>query len=49
MTTHRALPPGTLIAEALGRMVRDAGLHVLGCSDTLAALLDKMRRCRRRW
>jgi DNA-binding NarL/FixJ family response regulator len=38
--------PGTLIAEALGRLVRDAGLHVVGCYDSLGALLEKMRRCR---
>jgi DNA-binding NarL/FixJ family response regulator len=38
--------PGTLIAEALGRTVREAGLHVVGCYGTLPALLDKMRRCR---
>jgi len=38
--------PGVLVAEALGRLVRDAGLHVVGCYGTLDALLEKMRRCR---
>jgi DNA-binding NarL/FixJ family response regulator len=38
--------PGMLIAEALGRLVRDAGLHVVGCYPTLSALLEKIRRCR---
>jgi two-component system, NarL family, response regulator DesR len=38
--------PGTLMAEALGRLVREAGLHVVGCYGTLGALLEKIRRCR---
>jgi DNA-binding NarL/FixJ family response regulator len=49
---RRSLPtaalaaPGTLIAESLGRTVRGAGLHVVGCYGNLDALLEKMRRCR---
>jgi DNA-binding NarL/FixJ family response regulator len=38
--------PGMLIAEALGRLVRDAGLHVVGCYPTLSALLEKIRQRR---
>lgn len=38
--------PGMLIAEALARALRDADLHVVGCYVRLAALLDKVRRCR---
>ena len=38
--------PGMLIAEALGRLVREAGLHVVGCYATLAALVEKIQRCR---
>jgi DNA-binding NarL/FixJ family response regulator len=54
-STHdRPLPtaalaaPGMLVAEALGRLVRDGGLHVVGCYGTLDALLEKVRRCRPR-
>ena len=46
LPTAALAAPGMLIAEALGRMVRDAGLHVVGCYGTLDALLDKMHRCR---
>jgi DNA-binding NarL/FixJ family response regulator len=46
LPTAALAAPGMLIAEALGRTVRDAGLHVVGCYGTLAALLEKMRRCR---
>jgi DNA-binding NarL/FixJ family response regulator len=46
LPTAALAAPGTLIAEALGRLVRDAGLHVVGCYGTLDALLEKMRRCR---
>ena len=46
LPTAALAAPGTLIAEALGRLVRDAGLHVVGCYGTLGALLEKMRRCR---
>ena len=46
-TADRGLAaPGRLIAESLGRTVRDAGLHVVGCYGNLDALLEKMRRCR---
>lgn len=38
--------PGMLIAEALARALRDAELHVVGCYVRLAALLDKIQRCR---
>jgi two-component system response regulator DesR len=38
--------PGVLMAEALGRVLREAGMHVVGCYGTLAALLEKVRRCR---
>jgi two-component system, NarL family, response regulator DesR len=38
--------PGVLLAEAVGRMLRDAGMHVVGCYGTLDALLEKVRRCR---
>jgi two-component system response regulator DesR len=38
--------PGILMAEALGRVLREAGMHVVGCYGTLPALLEKMRRCR---
>src|SRR4051812_41950591 len=37
---------GTLMAEALGRAFRGAGLHVVGSYATLAALVEKVRRCR---
>lgn len=46
LPTAALAAPGTLIAEALGRTVRDAGLHVVGCYGTLGALLEKMHRCR---
>jgi two-component system NarL family response regulator len=46
LPTAALAAPGTLIAEALGRLVRDAGLHVVGCYGTLGALVEKMRRCR---
>lgn len=38
--------PGTLMAEALARLLRDHRLHVVGCYTDRAALLDKIRRCR---
>jgi DNA-binding NarL/FixJ family response regulator len=38
--------PGILMAEALGRVLREAGMHVVGCYGTLAALTDKVRRFR---
>jgi DNA-binding NarL/FixJ family response regulator len=38
--------PGVLMAEALGRVLREAGMHVVGCYGTLPALLEKVRRCR---
>jgi DNA-binding NarL/FixJ family response regulator len=38
--------PGVLMAEAFGRVLREAGMHVVGCYGTLSALLDKVRRCR---
>jgi two-component system, NarL family, response regulator DesR len=38
--------PGMLMAEALGRVLRDAGLRVVGCYGTLPTLLEKVRRCR---
>jgi DNA-binding NarL/FixJ family response regulator len=38
--------PGMLMAEALGRVLREAGMHVVGCYGTLCALLEKVRRCR---
>jgi DNA-binding NarL/FixJ family response regulator len=38
--------PGVLMAEAFGRVLREAGMHVVGCCGTLPALLDKVRRCR---
>jgi DNA-binding NarL/FixJ family response regulator len=38
--------PGILMAEALGRVLREAGMHVVGCYGTLPALLEKVRRCR---
>jgi two-component system response regulator DesR len=38
--------PGVLMAEALGRVLRDAGLRVVGCCGTLPTLLEKVRRCR---
>ena len=38
--------PGMLMAEALGRVLREAGMHVVGCYGTLPALLEKVRRCR---
>jgi DNA-binding NarL/FixJ family response regulator len=38
--------PGILMAEALGRVLRGAGMHVVGCYGTLPALLEKVRRCR---
>ena len=34
-----------LMAEALGRVLREAGMHVVGCYGTLSSLLDKVRRC----
>lgn len=37
--------PGMLMAEALGRVLREAGMHVVGCYGTLSSLLDKVRRC----
>jgi DNA-binding NarL/FixJ family response regulator len=46
LPTAALAAPGMLIAEALGRVVRDAGLHVVGCYATLATLLEKMDRCR---
>src|SRR3954468_11625513 len=46
MPTAALAAPGMLIAESLGRTVRDAGLHVVGCYGNLDALLEKMRRCR---
>ena len=46
LPTAALAAPGMLIAEALGRTVRDAGLHVVGCYGTLGGLLEKMRRCR---
>jgi two-component system response regulator NreC len=44
-TTIALAVPGMLIAEALARMLRDAGLHVVGCYTTSAAVLEKARRC----
>jgi DNA-binding NarL/FixJ family response regulator len=38
--------PGILMAEALGRALRDSGLYVVGAYATLAALLEKVHRCR---
>jgi two-component system, NarL family, response regulator DesR len=38
--------PGVLMAEALGRALREAGMHVVGCYGTLSALLEKVHRCR---
>jgi DNA-binding NarL/FixJ family response regulator len=38
--------PGVLMAEAFGRVLREAGMHVVGCYGTLPTLLDKVRRCR---
>ena len=38
--------PGMLIAQALGRALRDAELHVVGCYVRLAALIEKIERCR---
>jgi two-component system, NarL family, response regulator DesR len=38
--------PGVLMAEALGRALREAGMHVVGCYGTLTALLEKVQRCR---
>jgi two-component system, NarL family, response regulator DesR len=38
--------PWILMAEALGRVLREAGMHVVGCYGTLPALLEKVRRCR---
>ena len=38
--------PGMLMAEALGRVLREAGMHVVGCYGSLPALLEKVRRCR---
>jgi DNA-binding NarL/FixJ family response regulator len=46
LPTAALAAPGLLVAEALGRTVRDAGLHVVGCYGTLGPLLEKMRRCR---
>jgi DNA-binding NarL/FixJ family response regulator len=37
--------PGVLMAEALGRVLREAGMHVVGCYGTLSGLLEKIRRC----
>jgi two-component system response regulator DesR len=37
--------PGILMAEALGRVLREAGMHVVGCYGTLAALKEKVSRC----
>ena len=38
--------PGMLIAEALARLLREHDLHVVGYYSTLAALLEKIRRCK---
>jgi DNA-binding NarL/FixJ family response regulator len=38
--------PETLVAESLARVLREAGFLVLGCYETPAALLEKIRRCR---
>src|SRR3954466_9775125 len=38
--------PETLVGEALARVLREAGFLVLGCYETPAALLEKIRRCR---
>ena len=34
------------MAEALGRALREAGMHVVGCYGTLSGLLEKVHRCR---
>jgi DNA-binding NarL/FixJ family response regulator len=46
LPTAAVAVPGILLAEALGRLVPEAGLHVVGCYGTLGALLEKIRRCR---
>ena len=38
--------PGVLMAEALGRALREAGMPVVGCYGTLSGLLEKVHRCR---
>jgi DNA-binding NarL/FixJ family response regulator len=37
---------GALIAEAFGRVLNDADLHVTACYGTLQPLVDKVGRCR---
>jgi two-component system, NarL family, response regulator DesR len=37
--------PGILMAEALGRVLREAGLRVVGCYGTLPMLIEKVNRC----
>jgi len=46
LPTAAVAAPGALMAEGLGRLVRDAGLHVVGCHGTLDALLEQIRRSR---
>jgi DNA-binding NarL/FixJ family response regulator len=46
LPTVAVAAPGMLIAEALARAFRDADLHVVGCFVRLAALIDKIERCR---
>jgi DNA-binding NarL/FixJ family response regulator len=46
LPTLAVAAPGMLIAEALARALRDADLHVVGCHVRLAALIDKIQRCR---
>jgi DNA-binding NarL/FixJ family response regulator len=38
--------PALLMVESLARALRDCDLHVVGCHVRLAALLEKVRRCR---
>jgi DNA-binding NarL/FixJ family response regulator len=44
-TTIALATPGMLIAEALARLLREHGLHIVGCYTTPAAVLDKVGRC----
>ena len=44
VTTVAVALPGLLIAEAFAQVLRDHELHVVGCYETHAALLDCVRR-----
>lgn len=44
VTTVAVAMPGLLIAEAFAQVLRDHELHVVGCYETHAALLDCVRR-----